>query len=161
MTDKQTRIANRLQLLRDKHGKLTPDIVIADARNKSSPLHAEFEWRTDKAAMRYWRACARRIITSVEVVSTINRVRMVSVAYVRDPHAPTAEQGYIAVADIRSDRDLAQAAILQELDRLDAVLLRVRRLAEVLAVSPYVTVVANEVAALRERVGGDAAVAGS
>ena len=53
--------------LRNK-GRLTPDIVVADATRPRSPLHGMFEWNVKRAAAQHWLERARYIIRSVIVV---------------------------------------------------------------------------------------------
>ena len=53
--------------LRNK-GRLTPDIVVADAKRPRSPLHNLFEWNAKRAAIQHWLERARYIIRSVVVV---------------------------------------------------------------------------------------------
>lgn len=154
MNDQQTRIAARLEEIERQHGRLTPALVVEDARDPTSPLHDKFTWDQAVAAEQHLLTQARLLIRSVRVSVLIDDVRVSAVKYVRDPHAAAKEQGYRSVVRIRTDREMAQATLLQELDRLDAVLMRVRRLAEVLNVANYATNVSNEVAALRGQIVG-------
>lgn len=61
-------VGTRLESLRKKHGKLTPAIVVADAKADTSPLHPAFEWDDKKAAAEYREVQAGYIIRSVEIV---------------------------------------------------------------------------------------------
>lgn len=47
-------LQEHLQSLADRHGRLTPEIVVSDARKKDSPLNGYFEWDIKKAAQRDW-----------------------------------------------------------------------------------------------------------
>jgi len=54
--------------LYDRHGKLTPQIVVDEARDESHPLHARYEWDDSVAAESWRREQAREDIRSVKVV---------------------------------------------------------------------------------------------
>lgn len=55
-------------LLEGADGRLTPDVVVEDARDKNSPLHPNFEWDDKRAATEHRRETARRLIGSLVVV---------------------------------------------------------------------------------------------
>lgn len=128
---KKDAIRERLELLANT-GPLTPQAVVDDARKKTSPLHNEFEW-DDKKAGHHWRLQqARRLIASV-TLTVINEERIIStVAYVRDPEAAGNEQGYVRTVDLQSDKGRALAAIMGEVGRIEAHLIRTRSLASAL-----------------------------
>ena len=59
----------RLEAIRTKHkGRLTPQLVLTDARPKRSPLHSAFEWDDSAAADAYRLDQARYMIRSITVV---------------------------------------------------------------------------------------------
>lgn len=61
-------LRDQLQAIYDGHGKLTPAIVVDEARDESHPLHTRFEW-DDAAAGESWRRQqAHELIRSVRVV---------------------------------------------------------------------------------------------
>jgi hypothetical protein len=61
-------VGERLEQLRaEAGGELTPDRVIADARNPNSPLHTLFEWNDSEAAHQYRLVQARALIRAVVV----------------------------------------------------------------------------------------------
>jgi hypothetical protein len=61
-------VGERLEQLRaGAGGELTPDGVIADARNPNSPLHTLFEWNDSDAAHQYRLVQARALIRAVVV----------------------------------------------------------------------------------------------
>lgn len=62
-------IGEVLERLRAQHGKLTPEIVLDEAANPESPLHAAFEWDDVKAAHERRIDMARRVITSIKVIN--------------------------------------------------------------------------------------------
>lgn len=133
-------------------GRLTPELVIEAARQKGSPLHAHFEWDTKKAAHRWWIEQARTLIRSVHIVITRDDRVIETVAYVRDPGAADKEQGYVAVADIRHDADLARQALVYEFARAAAALRRARDLAEAFDMSGDIDDIIVHVESARKRV---------
>lgn len=63
------RVGEALADLDEKHGGLTPSVVVQKATSKRSPLHGYFEWNDGIAAQRYREDQARLLIRSVRVVS--------------------------------------------------------------------------------------------
>ena len=60
-------LANEIKAIRDKHGKLTPKLVLDTARSPQHPLHSQFEWDDEVAGERYRLAQARELIQSVRL----------------------------------------------------------------------------------------------
>lgn len=146
---KEQRDAIRIRLMEIEAangGVLTPDAVIADAKDPDSPLHDQFEWDTDKAAYKYWLDQARALITSVKVVQKIEQQKISTVYYVRDPRVDADEQGYVSLTTLKSDEDLARDAIHAEFMRARAVMERAHSLAAVLNLT-------EEVEELQTRIG--------
>lgn len=52
-----------------KHGKLTPEIVVEEAKDKKSPLHEEFDWNNKEAGQKWRVHQARLLICRVHIVS--------------------------------------------------------------------------------------------
>ena len=50
-----------------KHGDLTPEIVVDEARPKGAPLHDRFEWDNKIAGEKYRLVQARDLIRSVQI----------------------------------------------------------------------------------------------
>ncbi len=61
--------ADRLQLIREELGEITPRAVVADARGDNSPLHLCFDWNDATAAEAHRVHTARQLIGSLIVVS--------------------------------------------------------------------------------------------
>ncbi len=59
-----------LTAIREQHGKLTPKIVLEEARDPEHPLHNRFEWDDSIAAERYRIDQARTLISLVRVSFT-------------------------------------------------------------------------------------------
>lgn len=134
-----------------KDGRLTPDAVLEDAAERDSPLHDFFEWDDSKAGHAYRLDQARTLIKSVMVVVVTETKRVTSVAYVRDPTAPSDVQGYVSVAKLRGDPELARTAIIAEFARVAAMLERARALAIVLGAEDKVQAIIDEVVGLKQQ----------
>lgn len=62
-------VGEHLELLRQQaKGELTPQDVVADAKNPNSPLHTFFEWEDTEAAQLYRLSQARGLIRSVVAI---------------------------------------------------------------------------------------------
>jgi hypothetical protein len=154
-------VEDRIRELYDKHGRVTPDLVIEDAKDKKSPLHQCFEWDVQAAALEAWRETARRLIRSVKVVRTFEDVKFTGKGrpipeFVRDPKAPSSDQGYSRAAELRSERDLAMSALMYEIDRADAAINRARNVAEALGLEEDIRLVASAIATVRKKAKGAA-----
>jgi hypothetical protein len=65
---KKNVVYDELNAIMNRHGRLTPIIVVTAAQDKKSPLHKHFEWNDTKAAAKYRLWQARQLIMSVEVI---------------------------------------------------------------------------------------------
>ena len=145
-------ISDRLSELAESNGgRLTPDIVVEDARQKSSPLHNYFEWNTKQAAYHYWRAQARQLIKSVKIEIRTETRKIRVVAYVHDPDCSEKEQGYISIMQLKSETDKARDAIVSEFSRAAAALERAHNIAAVLDMADDVSEVMEQVQYLHHR----------
>jgi hypothetical protein len=61
-------LRDQLSGIYQRHGILTPDIVVNEARPADSPLHNRFEWDDSIAAEAHRRAQAQELIRSIKVV---------------------------------------------------------------------------------------------
>lgn len=113
-------------------GHITADMVLADARRESSPLHACYDWNVESAAHEHWLDTSRRLIRSVRVVFKEERSVIRAMAYVRDPAMPSDRQGYVSVTKLRDDQDLSREALVNEFARAAGALRRARELAAAL-----------------------------
>lgn len=155
MMSAETRDAIRTrleQLATANGGRLTPEAVVEDAKRKESPLHAHFTWDIRKAAHAYWLDQARALITSVRVEMRTDTTLVTAVAYVRDPSAAGQEQGYVAVTQLRTDKDLARDALVAEFTRVGDQLRRAREIAAALDVQGDVEDLLSRVVGLRKKV---------
>jgi hypothetical protein len=91
-------IGARLGVLeRANSGELTPDLVLADAKSHSSPLHKYFDWDDTSAAVKYRRMQAGKLIRSITVE--------VKIANSREPM-----RGYLHVTNARKKNVFVSAA---------------------------------------------------
>lgn len=61
-------LRDQLMAIYESHGKLTPAIVVDEARDMEHPLHQRFEWDDEIAGEKWRREQARELIQSVRVV---------------------------------------------------------------------------------------------
>jgi hypothetical protein len=61
-------LKKELQNIYDQRGRLTPAIVVDEARPKSHPLHSRFEWNNGVAAEEWRRQQAGQLIRSCKVI---------------------------------------------------------------------------------------------
>lgn len=145
-------IKARLEQLENENGQLTPAVVVADAKQKDSPLHGLFDWNLKEAAEKWWNHQARAIIRSVKVVITTETFEIKTPHYVRDPSADPKQQGYVSVASLQRDPVAARESVRMECARAESALNRARNLAKVLNLDEEVDQVIARVVGLREQV---------
>lgn len=130
MSDLKVRRA-AIQKLEDRFGRVSAERLVEAASDRKHPLHNDFTWDNTKAGHQYRLHEARSIIVSIRFA--INDVsKTISTAYVRDPNAARNTQGYVAVSRLRSERDAAREALMNEETRLQSQLERMRELAAAL-----------------------------
>lgn len=149
----RTAIQERMDALYAKHGdRLTPAVVLREAKRADSPLHSQFEW-DDTVAAKKWREEQARVLIRWVVFEERTETTVVrSVAYVRDPNAPVGKQGYIHVKDLRNDPTAARQALIYECTMIAGMLQRVRNIALVLGMADDVDEILAEVSALKAAV---------
>lgn len=87
-------LRDELQAIYDQHGKLTPELVVDEARSKDSPLHASvFDRTKGEAAEAWYRHRAHELIKSVKVVYLEGTDKDPALS-VRAFHAVNREDGY-------------------------------------------------------------------
>ena len=111
-----------IKKLEDRRGRLTPEQVVEAARDESSPLHECFEWDDGKAAHKYRVEQARDLLKRVKIEVEYHETTIKVVGYVRDPEAPSGDQGYRSTMRItkRGAADMMRselAAIVADMGR--------------------------------------------
>ncbi len=146
------KIEKALQEIADRSGgRLTPDQVIEEARDPASPLHDQFTWNDSEAAEKQRRHEARALIRSVTIVVT-NRTLVFEVPrYIRDETKDSREQGYLNIAQVRTDEDIARETCLREFDRARAALARAQAVSQYLGVADQISDVMQLVDAVARR----------
>lgn len=128
--------------------KLTPAAVLNAAKQAGTALHAYFEQRgafdPTKAMERYGLIIAREVIRSCKFIVRTETHTFKVPKFVRDPEAAKGEQGYVSVARLRTDEDMAREALVAEFARAGAVMARAQNLAAAFNLS-------DEIAAIREQ----------
>lgn len=138
------------QIAEANNGTLTPDAVVATARNPKSVLHDFFTWDDSIAAQQYRNEQARSLIRSVRIeFKTETRVYS-SVGYVRDPELPNDEQGYTSITRLRNKPDAARDAICREFAMAAAALRRAREIATALGLKEEIDTMINRIVEMRE-----------
>lgn len=147
---KRTLIKERLEMLAASNGgNLTPDVVVADAKDPKSPLHDQFTWDVKKAAAEHWIHQARELIRSVRIEVRTETHVIRAPRYVHDPKAGR-EQGYAELTTMRSSKDIAREALQHELDRALAALERAQEVATVLGLQGEIARFLNSLRELKE-----------
>ena len=133
-------------------GRLDPHDVITDARDKESPLHSHFTWDNREAADKQRLHEARTLIRSVRVTYVENQTVHRTIAYVRDPAKPSEEAGYVSTSVLRTDEDLARAALVDEFSRAAAAMRRAVDVAKALNLQSEVAEQLRAIESLKTRV---------
>lgn len=131
------------------NGAITPEIVLADARQATSPLHSLYDWDVEKAAHQHWLDRSREIIRLVSVVETTTEAVIKLPRYWRDPTAPAQEQGYTTIGTLRLDPTLARRALITEFERITSAFRRAQKLAIGLDCEDAISELLERVAGLR------------
>lgn len=115
-----------LQQMKKEHGTLTPENVVAAAKDKSSPLHDYFTWDMRRGFEKNLLTEARELIRSVKIEITVEEHIIRAPKYVKDVRMGN-NSGYNDVVTIRKNRDLARATLKAELERALSSLNRAKR----------------------------------
>jgi hypothetical protein len=127
-------IRQALEALQDSRGRLTPERVVAAARNPRHVLHREFGWNDRQQANLHRLDRARELITKYITVTVIYRSERISVPfYVKDASAPPTTQGYVALVGPSMNRANAELTMIAEFDRCASIIGRARGIAGVLS----------------------------
>lgn len=112
------KVGERLEQIRQKHGVLTPSVIVADARLKASPLHKGFEWDDQKAAAIYREERARAIVRCVVVTlqgANTDPRQVRAFVHIGNPLE------YEDIGAVMRDLDKREALLALALNRLNAV----------------------------------------
>ena len=87
-------LRDSLQKIYDKHGELTPELVVKEASDPAHPLHSRFNWDDRVAAESWRREQAHQLIRSVRVVYREADGKAGDKS-IRAFHAVRSERGYV------------------------------------------------------------------
>lgn len=129
---KTTKTIVELKRIAAEHGGiLKPEIVVEEARPKSSPLHSRFCWDDTKAAHEYRIWQARQLIrVVVEVIDGAKGRHEVFVSLTTD----RKKMGYRVMTDVLSDAELRRQMLqdaMNEMTLFHAKYVRLKELASV------------------------------
>lgn len=110
-------LRDQLQAIYDDHGKLTPALVVDEARDEAHPLHSRFEWDDAVAGEAWRRQQAHELIRSVRVVYKEADEKN-SEHSVRAYHAVRSEKEYVyePVEKVAKD-DFTRQLVLKDMER--------------------------------------------
>jgi hypothetical protein len=124
-------IAELKRIAKENGGLLKPEIVVREARPRSSPLHSRFTWNDTKAAQEYRLWQARQLIrVVVEVIDGIKGSHEVFVSLTSDRKA----SGYRVMTDVLSNAQMRAMMLQDALDELEMFRDKYRRLKELATV---------------------------
>lgn len=110
------RVGEHIELLRKQcKGELTPEDILADAKNDNSPLHDYFEWSDTAAAHQYRLQQARGLIRAVVAVYVDENkvkpaVRTRAYVHINEPSAPHYREASHAMSQQKTRQLVLQRA---------------------------------------------------
>lgn len=108
----------------EKHGELSEQVVVDEARPKNAPLHHRFEWNNAIAGEAYRRIQAGELIRSVRIRFDVAGERKSVRGFVSARETGDVERGgYLPTEEVLED-ELALKLLLRELERAIADLKR-------------------------------------
>lgn len=116
-------VLNELQAILDRHGDLTPELVVAEASHPDHPLHPKFVWDDTEAARLYRNVQAQLLIRSVKVsiIPSGGNEPVVVRAFISrteiDRDVATAGSGSYAPVEAVMASDVDREKYLRQLER--------------------------------------------
>jgi len=111
-------IGETLEDIKTKKGKLTPDLVLEDAKKTNSKLHKFFEWDNTIAGQKWRRQQAMQIIGAVVEVVVIEgqKSKQRSFFNVKDENN---ERVYVTIKEVKSNNDYKKKLLDDIIKHLD------------------------------------------
>lgn len=110
-------VGEHIELLRKQcKGELTPEDVLADAKNDNSPLHSFFEWDDSAAAHQHRLQQARGMIRSIVAVYVHDdkpSTKMRAYVHIKESGAPHYREAGHAMS-VKATRDMVLAGAWRE-----------------------------------------------
>ena len=107
-----------LHRIQQKHGKITPVLVVNESKSIHSVLHSLFDWNDTSAAEKYRQQQARGIIDNIVVVNidgrTINKPVRAFVNIISRSHS----RSYVPVAEVLSNQEYTDQMLNQAMCEL-------------------------------------------
>ena len=120
-----------------KHGDLTPQVLLQEARHSSHPLHNYFEWDNEVAGELHRLAQARMLIASLVVVDTQGNKIRAFLNVMKDDCGDYTNSGfhsnescYMNTDDIFNDEKLRNYSLQRAKRELEAFKIKYRNLKE-------------------------------
>lgn len=153
----ETSVINRelTAIAAKKNGRLTPEEVVDEARDKDAPLHSFFEWDNKRGAEKYRLEQARRMIRGVTLVVTRREVTFSVPRFVRDPEKSPHEQGYVEALRLRTREELAREVVISEFERANAALGRAYAVANALGLEKTIEKLRTKLIGVAHRLSDD------
>jgi len=124
-------IAELKRIAEENGGILKPEVVVEEARPKSSPIHSRFTWDDSKAAHEHRLWQARQLIrVVVEVIEGVKGRHEVFVSLSSD----RKESGYRVMTEVLSKSELRRQMLSDALNELVLFQEKYQRLKELAAV---------------------------
>ena len=142
-------IFQRLKEIEKRDGGLTAEAALKDAKNPKSPLHSACEWDDKKAAHIGRLAMMQSLIVSFDFQRSETTESRTVPYYVRDPSLKGDQPGYRSLISIRDNRADSLALLADEFRRIEALLVRLEGIAEVLGLKEKISPVVQDVRNLR------------
>lgn len=109
-------LASELEQIKEQYGRLTPKLVLTEARDENHPLHDRFEWDDTVAGELYRIEQARHLIKSVQVRFTEKGVDHSVRRFYAIRAADADEYQYDDIEDIMHDQ-FRRKLLLNEMQR--------------------------------------------
>lgn len=117
------KVGERLEALHGEHGeRLTPRVVVDDARVSDSPLHDCFEWDNVRAGELYREAQARAVIRSIRIETVGAGGTSMRRAFVNivEQVGEDRQHSYVPVSKVLSSEDMRKQLLSQARSELRA-----------------------------------------
>lgn len=120
-------VERELSALYEKNGKLTAEIVIQEAKQKTHPLHEFFTWDNKEAAINFRLEEARMMIRTVKITINTGVTNVTVRKYVNirttetdqvNPYGKKSE--YTEIKDVLNDEEKKQMMFVQAVSELNA-----------------------------------------
>jgi len=114
--DEQAQVfGEELERIEARYGKITPSVVVSEAKHKESPMHGQFTWDDTEAAIAHRKWEARRLIGTleVEIRHTGGGTREINAVLMRAFPNVTNGDGhkYVGLAMVQSREDYRQQLV--------------------------------------------------